>query len=296
MSRLLPVPVTQYAPGPASSGFPITPSDSELLPQATRKIFVGGAGDLAVILNEDGPATMTVPETLDSSYTSTNLTLSDGDLTALNDGNTTGTTRTLDAVSSGKWQVELTVTNAAGGSGGAVAQILAGILVAGFSNAQKMGLSTAGQNSVAVGSSDAATLSTLFYNGNSGEAYPVGSNFANGDIMGLCLDLTTGANVLHVFKNGAELGTGFSLTGVSLGGLSWYFGASLFFDTTNPQTVFNFGASAFAHPVAGYEALVHTTLSTPLVFKAVPAGTMLEISAALVTETDTTATEILGLV
>lgn len=37
--------------GPASEGFPITPNDSANFTQATRAIYVGGAGTLTVMMN-----------------------------------------------------------------------------------------------------------------------------------------------------------------------------------------------------------------------------------------------------
>jgi len=45
-----------FAPdAPANGAFPITPSDSANLPQAARRLYIGGAGDLVVTLR-DGSA------------------------------------------------------------------------------------------------------------------------------------------------------------------------------------------------------------------------------------------------
>lgn len=40
-------------PGPATRGFAITPSDTSALPAITRQIWVGGAGNIALVLNGD---------------------------------------------------------------------------------------------------------------------------------------------------------------------------------------------------------------------------------------------------
>lgn len=292
-TRINPVPSSQYAPAVASHSFPITPSDTAALPRATIGVYVGGAGDVAAILNEDGPAFIITPETLDPAKVSPNLTLSDGDLTAQNIGNANGTVLTVDSVNSGKWLVEATVTAAADG---AVAQIFLGICDAGFPLADKLGLSVTDANAVSVSSSDATTISSVFFgNASSGPSFGAGSSFANGDVVGLALDLTTGANVLHFYKNGTLLGT-FDLTGNSLGGKTWFFAASLFaHGSNNPETVFNFGTTAFAHPVAGYGVLSHSQPGTATIFKAVPVGTTLPISAGAILNTGTTATNLVGL-
>lgn len=53
----LPIPVNGYADGVPSNGFAITPSDTVALTQCTRRVYVGGAGALKVILNRDAAAT-----------------------------------------------------------------------------------------------------------------------------------------------------------------------------------------------------------------------------------------------
>lgn len=46
--------ITQLPPGPASGAFVITPSDTQKLPFDTRGVYVGAAGNLAVVMaNED---------------------------------------------------------------------------------------------------------------------------------------------------------------------------------------------------------------------------------------------------
>lgn len=45
-----------FADGPAVHGFAVTKSDSTVFANPTRKIWVGGAGDLAVLLNGDSVA------------------------------------------------------------------------------------------------------------------------------------------------------------------------------------------------------------------------------------------------
>lgn len=51
------------APGPAVHGFAVTTSDTSVYTTPTRKVWVGGAGNLAVLMNGDGsPVTlMAVP-------------------------------------------------------------------------------------------------------------------------------------------------------------------------------------------------------------------------------------------
>jgi hypothetical protein len=44
----------QSAPGPAGNAYTITTSDSTVLARPTRAIYVGGAGDLAVRMADDG--------------------------------------------------------------------------------------------------------------------------------------------------------------------------------------------------------------------------------------------------
>jgi hypothetical protein len=53
------MPVVTPTPGPATRGFSITPSDATIFPHATNHIWVGGIGNLVVLLAGD-----TVPITL----------------------------------------------------------------------------------------------------------------------------------------------------------------------------------------------------------------------------------------
>ena len=45
--------------GPATRAFPITPSDSALLPEVTRAVYVGTFGTLALRLSEGQTVTLT---------------------------------------------------------------------------------------------------------------------------------------------------------------------------------------------------------------------------------------------
>lgn len=44
---------------PAAHAFPVSPSDGALLPETTRAVYVGVAGDLAIVMKSGGEALFT---------------------------------------------------------------------------------------------------------------------------------------------------------------------------------------------------------------------------------------------
>ena len=83
MAFNLPIPVSQTPPGPGEHAFAITPEDATPLAQATRYIYVGGAGDLTVVMNGD-----TAPVTFKAVPVGTTLAIS---VSQVNATNTTAT-------------------------------------------------------------------------------------------------------------------------------------------------------------------------------------------------------------
>jgi hypothetical protein len=83
----------------------------------------------------------------------------------------------------------------------------------------------------------------------------IGGTASNGDIIGICLDLS--ANKLYVTRNGVNLygnpvaGTG----GASIAAGTWFAAAGGASSATTPQTTANFGATTFSFgPPTGYFA------------------------------------------
>jgi hypothetical protein len=54
MTTNVPAPI---APGPAVHGFAVTPSDSTVFAEPTRQVYVGSAGSLTVLMNDDATTT-----------------------------------------------------------------------------------------------------------------------------------------------------------------------------------------------------------------------------------------------
>lgn len=71
MAGLPVVPPPPYAPGPAVHGFAITPSNTTTFTTPTRAVWVGGAGNIEVLLTGD-----TVPVTLSGVAAGTSLDIS----------------------------------------------------------------------------------------------------------------------------------------------------------------------------------------------------------------------------
>lgn len=57
-------PVSPIAPGPAVHGFAVTPSNSTVFTSPTRAVWVGGAGNLAVMMDGDSVAVTLVGVTV----------------------------------------------------------------------------------------------------------------------------------------------------------------------------------------------------------------------------------------
>lgn len=51
-------PNPPYAPGPCVHGFAITPSDTTVFTTATRYLWIGGAGNIEVLLTGDSTAVL----------------------------------------------------------------------------------------------------------------------------------------------------------------------------------------------------------------------------------------------
>lgn len=284
----LPVPSSQYPVVSASQGFAITPSDSVNLPKCTLKIYVGGTGDLTCILNNQPPSALTG---LDPVYTSSGVTLAGNVATGTA---TLGTTRTFASVSSGKYLVEVTVENMGGNTGTNAQQVTLGICDAAFPNNQQLGQYSGDLNSIGLITQTLGNHSYLeFGNGSIGIDFGAASGIVNGDVIGLALDLTTGANVLHIYKNGTLIGS-FDMTANGLGGLTWFFAATLVDINVTPSATFNFGPS-FAHPLVGYSPIPPVNAIVPVTFKSLAKG-FYDLAIAKVLSTGTSATELVGLV
>jgi hypothetical protein len=143
-------------------------------------------------------------------------------------------------VSSGKWYFEVTRTNATDNL--SVGFATANLLTENYSTTYWY-----------------STNGTKFNNGSSSS---YGSTTTNGDIIGIAVNLDTGA--IEFFKNGTSMGVAFS--SMTLGNVYFPLGAGPN-GTSTPTMATNFGQRAFAYPVSGYKALVDTNLGAPVVAK-----------------------------
>jgi len=298
---LLPVPSSQYPEVSASIGFAITPSDSAMLPRATLKLYVGIAGDLACVLNNQPIAP--VPEILNPATAGSAGTLSAGDLTyTFNGTGSNATAISKDTMSSGKWYSETTLTNPVetfGGSAGA------GLACVGITVPSVIANSILGWSQGGSGTGHGVGISPDFSGGNVPGVYVNrdGTNdyfnatpvLATGDVIGVALDLTMGANTVSFYHNGTLIYTE-NLTANGLGGLTWNFGVSVSGSTHYGACATNFGATAYAEtPPTGFGNLAGAPVAATTTFKNCPVG-FHDLSVAKVLATGTAAGDIVGLV
>ncbi|MBI5078225.1 MAG: fibronectin type III domain-containing protein, partial [Candidatus Yonathbacteria bacterium] len=182
-----------------------------------------------------GTGSSSVPQyaTLNPSDKSSNITLSNGNLTA-NTSVSYNVVRANMGKSSGKWYWEVTGNSEATRGIGNVSATLYNWL----------GVDANGWSVYQTGSK---------YNNGSGTAYM--SSFGNSDVLGFYLDMDNGT--LGVTKNGVNQGIAFTgLTGTLYPAITI---------TTSGGVTVNFGASAFAYsPPSGFNAGVYTLVPASL--------------------------------
>ena len=190
----------------------------------------------------------------------TNNTLSQGNLTAVHaasswSGNIGGSNYSMFVgnfgVSSGKWYFEITMDNAAGTVVGVVSSEMGHDYYVGYSNNLSAGYVTAS-----------------LYQDSSWGSYQSMPTLANGDVVGIALDMDNGK--LWFSKNGTFVnsgdpaaGTGSYTTGIT-GTL--YPALSNIGSTGSGGGTANFGQRAFAYSApSGFKALCTTNLPTPTI-------------------------------
>lgn len=164
--------------------------------------------------------------TINPSDKDANVTLSGGDLTASTAVANNCPYRATIGKSSGKWYWEVTGANNIGISTTALP----------MTTGNYPGLTT---------TSFSYNRTGVKYNNNIPTAY--GATFTSSDVIGVALDMTTGA--LEFYKNGVSQGVAF--TGIS----GTLYPTDTVFSGTNSPSTSNFGASAFPFGVpSGYNA------------------------------------------
>ncbi len=166
------------------------------------------------------------------------ITLSNGNLSAKNTGNsvTNPGVRATIGKSSGKWYWEYTFTT----------------------NANIGGIGSSTQNLVA-GNALANLEGSRVYNPGNGNSYTpataYGASYVSTDVIGVALDMDAGTLVMY--KNNSSQGT-------LVSSLSGTFYPMAYFSTANDNLTANFGATALTYaPPAGYNAGLYAT--TPIV-------------------------------
>ena len=167
-------------------------------------------------------------------------TLSNGNLDAVSTG-AGGISKGTFAVSSGKWYWEVT-KNANNTSIG-------------------IALSTVAPTTAYVGSGQTwsyYSVNGYLYTNGTGSAY--GATYANGDVVGIALDLDN--DTLTFYKNGVSQGT-------AVTGLTGTYTPAVGNDQSGPSVSANFGQRAFAYTApSGFKALCTANLPAPVVTKA----------------------------
>jgi len=174
-------------------------------------------------------------QTLSPNFKHLLTTLSDGNLTATNyTSNLYRSVRSVFPLFSGKHQFEVTVTDRKS----QVVHIgVCGVLA-------RMNLQSFCFYNYSDGYAYISNGNKTNFFSDTGAVY--GATYTNGDIIGVCLNFFT--NELTFYKNGASQGVAFSvMSGIKSG----YFAALTLFGASAVVT-FNFGASAFSYPIAGY--------------------------------------------
>lgn len=281
-------PLSLYAPVTASKAFAITPDDDAPLPTPTLKLYVGGTGDVACVMNEDtvtsGPETLN-PATSDA----THAALSNGNLTYTNDASANwSTAKSLDIVTSAakdKFYMEYTVTNPTGTL--TAVQTVLGLCTAGWTNTVQIGGGTVASNHSIGFFADVTGLNVQYDNGTSD--FNGAGTLVTGDVVGIGLDMLNQA--VSWYKNGTLIHTT-NLTQRSLNGLNWNFAASVKDQGTVPAVTAAF--DPVAHQPAGF-SLLHHLLAGSVIFKSMAVG-VYNFSIKQVLFTGTTATNLIGLV
>lgn len=168
---------------------------------------------------------------------SANITLSNGDLTAVGNG-LWYSVRANQGKSSGKWYWETTCTTV-----GASGMFAGGIMNGSATLANFPGATADGRGYH-------AATGNFFNNGDTGAP---GVTYTSGDIIGVALDMDNGT--LDLYKNNTHVGTQFTgLTG------TWYPADSPGDNPTQGSiNTTNFGATALTYtPPSGYNAGVYT--------------------------------------
>lgn len=265
-------------------GMAYAPSDGVIF-NTPAEVYVGGTGDVTVIPAANGPGGVTTTaETFDTVNNSVHNALSNGNLTATQDNsNNWGISRSLSAMSSGKFYMEYTVTHLHGTS---AEQISLGIATSSVAFSAELGHSSSG-NSVGL-TYDGTNLNVATNNGTV-RFSTTGTAIADGDIIGLALDLTSGANVLTFYHNGT-LVYSVNLTSIGIGALTWYFAVSLNTQTGGTAPVVTANWSAPVSTPAGFGNLA--ILGPGVLYASMQAGNMVPVRVLAVLATGTTATKL----
>jgi hypothetical protein len=170
-------------------------------------------------------------------------TLSNGNL------NYTGTSNNFATigVTAGKWYWEITNT-------GTLDNVNNTFLVGVASDMQDSGTFTS-----KVQFYSQASQSAIYRNSGSAVETLSGTTLANGDVLGVALDLDSGTQAIQFYKNGSTVG---SSTALNDDGKTWTPSAK----NAPASIVINFGQRAFAYSApSGYKALCTTNLPTPTI-------------------------------
>ncbi len=168
--------------------------------------------------------------TLDPAHTYSALTLSANGLSISSTTAGWSPSRALLPITAGRVYAEITLNN-----------ITSDFAMIGIANASAAIASGHYPGSDANGWGYISSTGQLYHSA-SPAAY--GASYANGDVIGIALDLVAGT--LTFYKNGVSQGTAVS---AGLTGGTWYLMVGLYGGTGTAQLTVNFGGSAFAQPV-----------------------------------------------
>jgi hypothetical protein len=105
-----------------------------------------------------------------------------------------------------------------------------------------------------------ASQSAIYRNSGSAVETLSGTTLANGDVLGIALDLDSGTQAVQFYKNGSTIGSSTSLNNANQ---TWTPSVK----NAAASIAINFGQRPFAYPVAGYKSLNTASLPAPLVTK-----------------------------